>query len=78
VAQLQKDLNNAQADVAGFAIRLQAAIATRTTDLQLEADKQVTLKANKVGFDAATAVFNGLEHRDFRFERSDRSRGSRN
>jgi len=60
VAQLEKDLNNAQADVAGFAIRLQAAIATKTTDFQLEADKQITLKANQAAFDAETAVFNGL------------------
>jgi hypothetical protein len=60
VAQLENDLNNAQADVAGFAIRLDAAIATKTTDFQLETDKQITLKANQVAFDAATAAFNVL------------------
>jgi len=61
VAQLEKDLNNAQADVESFAIKKQAAMAAMATNLQLQVVKEGALKADQLVYDALNKVADNLD-----------------
>jgi hypothetical protein len=61
LAQTQRDLNNRQADVAAFAIKLQTAIAAKSTNLALQATKEGVLTADKIKYDALNKLADGLD-----------------
>jgi hypothetical protein len=61
VTQLETDVNNAKADVAAFTIRLQAAVAAKATNLQLQAVKEGALKADQLEYDALNKVADNLD-----------------
>jgi hypothetical protein len=61
VAQLQKDFNNANANAAAFAIKVQAALVAKATDAQLQVTKQTLLTADQLEYDALNKLADGLD-----------------